>query len=318
MTSREIVTKTVKFEGASRIPYALTADFGSDIHGINATPNPDARPGNGVDEWGSLWENIGVCNLGEVKKPALIDWNEFDKLHIPDYKNPERYKTLKDQVKAGGDKFILGNGVSLYERIHFVRGLENAWMDIYDNEDNLKKLIDILVDMNLHIIKEYQKAGVNGYHWCDDWGLQNRLMISPAKWREIWKPAYARVYKAAHEAGMLTFLHSCGYIVDILDDLIDAGLDVIQMDQQENMTLELLSERFRGRITFWNPVDIQQTMVKGTTDDIRAYARKMASMLSTGKGGFIAKVYGDIRGAGHRPEAVAAMCDEFVKISCRN
>jgi hypothetical protein len=315
MTKREIVKNTIMFKGAERMPYTLTEDYGSDIHSVNATPNPDARYSKGIDEWGSVWDNIGVCNLGEIKSPALKDWNDFDKLNIPDYKNPARYSTIPDQVKTGGDKFIMGYGISLYERIHFIRGLENAWMDIYDNEDNLKMLIDILVDMNMHMIGEYKKAGVDGYMWCDDWGLQNRLMISPAKWREIWKPAYARVYKAAHEAGMLTFLHSCGYIVDILDDLIDIGLDVIQMDQQENMTLDLLSSRFRGRITFWNPVDIQQTMVKGTTDEIRTYARTMVKVLSTEKGGFIAKVYNDIKGAGHRQEAVEAMCDEFIKIA---
>jgi len=315
MIQREIVRNTITFKGAERMPYTLTKDYGSDIHGVNATPNPDARLSKGIDEWGSVWDNIGVCNLGEIKSPALKDWNDFDKLTIPDYKNPARYSTIPDQVKAGGDKFILGSGISLYERIHFIRGLENAWMDIYDNEDNLKMLIDILVDMNLHMIGEYKKAGVDGYLWADDWGLQDRLMISPAKWREIWKPAYARVYKAAHEEGMLTFLHSCGYIVDILDDLIEVGLDVIQMDQQENMTLELLSERYRGRITFWNPVDIQQTMVKGSLEEIRSYARKMSKMLSTEKGGFIGKVYADVKGAGHRPEAVAAMCDEFIKIA---
>ena len=52
-------------------------------------------------------------------------------------------------------------------------------------------------------------------------------MIAPEKWREIWKPRYAKIYKTAHEVGMYTFLHSCGYIVDILDDLIEVGLDVV-------------------------------------------------------------------------------------------
>jgi uroporphyrinogen decarboxylase len=315
MTPREIVKGTVLFQGAPRFPYTLTPECGTDIHIVGMTPSPDARPKSGVDEWGAVWENIGVSNLGQVKEPPLKEWKDFGRLNIPDARDPKRFATLAEQVKAGGDKFILGNGVSLYERIHFVRGLENAWMDIYDSEDELKKLINILVEMNLEIIPRYAAAGVNGYHWCDDWGLQDRLMISPAKWRELWKPAYARVYRAAHDAGMLTFLHSCGYIADILDDLIDAGLNVIQMDQQENMTLELLAEKFRGRITFWNPVDIQQTMVHGSMDAIRAYARRMAGMLGTPEGGFIAKWYQDVNGAGHRPEAVKTMCEEFVKLS---
>jgi len=143
-------------------------------------------------------------------------------------------------------------------------------------------------------------------------------MINPDDWRRIWKPRYKRIYEAAHKFGLLTFLHSCGYIADILDDLIEIGLDVIQMDQQENMGLDLLGQRFGGRITFWNPVDIQHTMAHGSLDDIRAYCHKMVTSLGRREGGFIAKWYGDPKGAGHEPEAIEAMCEEFVALSYRN
>ncbi len=176
-------------------------------------------------------------------------------------------------------------------------------------------LIDALTDMNLTAIKRYAEAGVDGFIFCDDWGLQNKLMISPDLWRDIWKPRYARIYKAAHDADMFTFLHSCGYIVDILDDLIEVGLDVIHMDQQENMGLELLSKRFSGRITFFAPVDIQKTMVLGSLEDIRTYCRKMADLLGRPEGGFIPLWYTDPAGAGHEPVSIDAMCEEFLKIS---
>jgi len=102
--------------------------------------------------------------------------------------------------------------------------------------------------------------------------------------------------------------------VDILDDLIEIGLDVIQMDQQENMGLELLGERFGGRITFYCPVDIQNTMVYGSLEDIRFYCRKMVKLLGSPNGGFIPKWYSDPVGAGHRQEAIDAMCEEFLRI----
>ena len=99
------------------------------------------------------------------------------------------------------------------------------------------------------------------------------------------------------------------------DDLIDAGLDVIQMDQQQNMGLEMLGQRFGGRITFFCPVDIQNLMINGTADQIRACCRKMARTLGRENGGFIAKMYGDPVGAGHTTQAVGAMCEEFLKMA---
>jgi len=315
MTPREVVQRTIRFEGADRIPYELAPQYGSDFARVGMTPSPDARPGRGVDEWGCVWENIGVSNLGEVKQPVLTDWANWGSLNIPDIRDPKRWEPLDRAREVAGDKFLMAGGISLYERVHFLRGLEDTWVDIHTAPAELGRLIDVLVDMNLYAIEKYARAGADGYMWCDDWGLQKRLMISPESWREIWKPRYARVYKAAHDAGLHTFLHSCGDITAILDDLIDSGLDVIQMDQQENMGLDLLGRKFGGRITFWCPVDIQATMVYGTLSDIRTYCRKLVTTLGRPNGGFISQWYGDPAGAGHRQEAIDAMCEEFLKLS---
>lgn len=321
MTAKENVIRTIKFQDPERVARALPVPYGNDFSGFSMQPNVDARPnsknGNSVDEWGAIWENIGVCNLGEVKEYPLKDWADFARLNIPDVEAESRWASLPEQLaKVDNTKFLLGNGVSIYERIHFIRGLENTWTDIYLEPENLQKLIDILVDMNLKAIKRYAAVGADGYMFCDDWGLQNKLMISPEKWREFWKPAYAKVYKAAHDAGMLTFLHSCGYILEILDDLIDAGLDVAQLDQQLNMGLDKLGE-YKGRITFWCPVDIQAVMPHASMDEIRSYCHEMFEKLATPHGGFIAQWYSDPKGAGHSQEAIDAMCQEFLTVDYR-
>jgi hypothetical protein len=298
------------------LAHSFPEKYGNDFGGFGMFPSPDGRPSSKaeeMDEWGAVWENIGVCKLGEVKKFPLLDWSDFDKLTIPDIKDPKRWEGIEERAAEVGDQYALCGGISMYERIHFIRGLENTWTDIYLEPDNLKKLLDILVEMNLYTIERYKTLGADGFIFCDDWGLQDRLMISPDKWREIWKPAYAKVYAAARAAGMQTFLHSCGFITDILGDLIEIGLDVIQMDQQLNMGLDKLS-KFKGRITFWCPVDIQAVMWEHSLDDIRAYCHTLVETLGTPDGGFLPKWYGDPVGAGHTEEAVDAMCEEFLKI----
>jgi uroporphyrinogen decarboxylase len=315
MKAKDIVRSAILFENPPRIPLNLTPEYGQDIAFIGMNPNVDARPRSGRDEWGSVWANLEISDLGEVKDFPLKNWSDFEKLKIPDITDSRRWESLRDQCKAFTDKFILANGISLYERVHFVRGMENAWIDIYENPEKLCKLIDILVEMNLYAIKRYAEAGADGLMWCDDWGLQDRLMISPEKWRKIWKPRYARVYKAAHEANLLTFLHSCGDITSIMDDLIEVGLDVIQMDQQINMGLDELGKNFGGRITFWCPVDIQAIMPNGSPDEIRKYTRKMVATLGRPEGGFIGQWYSDPKGAGHSQESIDAMCSEFRKIA---
>jgi hypothetical protein len=189
-------------------------------------------------------------------------------------------------------------------------------MDTHLAVGELGRLIDLLTDMNLYAIERYAAENLDGFMWWDDWCMQDRLMISPDSWRKIWKPRYARIYEAAHHAGLKTFLHSCGHITSILDDLIEIGLDCVQMQQQENMDLELLGKRFGGRITFWACVDIQQTMSRDDVVEIMAYTRRMVDVLGRPPlGGFIATWHGDPKGVGHTVEAIEAMFGEFARIS---
>jgi uroporphyrinogen decarboxylase len=81
------------------------------------------------------------------------------------------------------------------------------------------------------------------------------------------------------------------------------------------MGVDLLGERYGGRITFWCPVDIQQTMVYGTLQEIRDYCGRLVRTLGRPEGGFIAQWYSDPEGAGHRKEAIEAMSEEFVRLS---
>jgi uroporphyrinogen decarboxylase len=315
LSPREIVRQAILFQGPPRLPYDLPEPYGSDFYWTGLSPSPDDRPSSGRDEWGAVWENKGFTHLGEVKKFPLLDWDDFEHFPIPDIRDPRRWKIVGGMREKAGERFCLCSGISIYERVHFIRGLENTWVDIYAAPDRLGELLDILVEMNLYAIQRYAENGADGLILLDDWGLQDRLMISPRSWRALWKPRYARILGAARDAGLMTFLHSCGYIVDILDDLIEIGLQVIHMDQQENMGLENLGRRFGGRLTFFSPVDIQKTMVYGSLNEIRAYARSMARNLGTPVGGFIPRWYSDPQGAGHRPEALQAMCAEFLAIS---
>ena len=314
MSRRNMVAETLRFRSPAGLTLDLPEPFASDFLWITLDPSPDRRYGNGVDEWGAVWENIGIGWMGEVKHPPLQSWADWDRMTIPDVRAPHRWRFLDGLRERAGERFILGQSVSIYERIHFLRGVENTWIDIYENRVELERLIDLLAEMDLYIIERYAQAGVDSFFMSDDWGLQDRLMIPPELWREIWKPRYAMLFKAAHDAGMFTFLHSCGYIVDIMDDLIEIGLDAAHLDQQENMGVELLGRRFGGRMTFFCPVDIQKTMCLGTPDEIRAQCRRLVRTLGRPSGGFIGRNYADPVGAGHSPEKTQAMCEEFTAI----
>jgi hypothetical protein len=122
MTSRERVQRAVRFQGPDRLPRDFPGAWGTDFAGMGMRPSPDARPAKGMDEWGAVWENLGPTQLGEVKEYPLRDWGDLARLRIPDIDDPRRWEELSEMRAKAGDRFILSHGISLYERIHFLRG----------------------------------------------------------------------------------------------------------------------------------------------------------------------------------------------------
>ncbi|MBU7004284.1 MAG: hypothetical protein HXS50_01860, partial [Theionarchaea archaeon] len=251
----------------------------------------------------------------QVKVHPLDDWEKIDELRFPNYGIPERYSHIPAELEQNTeDKFVLASiPLSLIHRLRYLRGNRAAMTDPYVNQDELNYLLDRLTQIALDSLDHLSGMGIDGIISADDWGLQDRAFMSPSIFEKFFKKRYAKIYGRAHDLDMLTFLHSCGHISELLDHFIDADLDVIQMDQQENMGVVNLAEEFGGRISFWCPVDIQNTMVKGSVADVVDYARMLIGNFGSYGGGFISKWYSGGEVIEHSDEKVQAMARAFAE-----
>jgi uroporphyrinogen-III decarboxylase len=135
--------------------------------------------------------------------------------------------------------------------------------------------------------------------------LQNGLLISPALWREFFRPRYARLFGRCRELGIATFLHSCGHILEIMPDLADIGLDILQMQQPDCMGLDKILAVCRGRLTLAIMPDIQTCLPHATAEEVRRVSAQLLEATGAGRGGMIADNYGHWP-AGIPPENIAA------------
>ncbi|MCK4998296.1 MAG: hypothetical protein KAS23_02135 [Anaerohalosphaera sp.] len=334
ITHRERVQKAIHFQCPDRVPHYLPDGEENDVlwiapwTGAEAGEKllPDKQPwtvvGNierRIDCWGVTWERgLGQeGNMGQAKRYAIEDITKQSEYQFPDLNNPLYYQVRKkmiiDNNVSANPKYALGvmGFSSLNEGTHNIRGLHNMFMDYYENADHLKALISRFAENQRQSIRLLADLGCDGVMGYDDWGLQDSLMVSEDLIEEFFLPHYRKNWALAHELGMDVWLHSCGYIIDLLPRLIDAGLNVIQMDQQENMGLENLSEKVGGKIAFWSPVDIQDAMVRGTESDVEEYVKKMIATLGSHNGGLVSMAYTTPEAVEHRPENTAAMCRAF-------
>jgi len=326
MTSKERVQRTIHFRNPDRIPHFLPDGKENDILWL-WTPKPDPiQPWTNigdndvmVDCWGTRFQRVagGIIGRGEVLEPILPDITRQSMYKIPDLHQPELLEKTHQEISTNTDsdnpKYALGvmPYSSLNEGTHNLMNIENMFLAYYEHPEDLKTFISRLAGKQKESIRILADLGCDGIMGYDDWGLQDSMMVGLPLIEEFFMPFYRENWALAHELGMDVWLHSCGHIVNVLPLFIDAGLNVIQQDQQENMGLDLLSKKFGGKLAFWCPVDIQNMMINGSEEDIREYACKMIHTLGSHDGGFISMAYTTPEDVHHSPEKIAAMCRAF-------
>ena len=123
-----------------------------------------------------------------------------------------------------------------------------------------------------------------------DFGMQSGSFISPQTYRELYQPFHQRINDWIHEhTPWKTFIHTCGSIITLLEDFVEAGFDIINPVQcsAADMAPAKLKRRFGEKITFWGGgVDTQHTLPFGSVDEVREEVRNRIRIFAPG-GGFI-------------------------------
>jgi uroporphyrinogen decarboxylase len=124
---------------------------------------------------------------------------------------------------------------------------------------------------------------------ADDLGFQNGLMVSTEAYRELIKPRHARYFELCHRLSPAPLLlHTCGAVGEIVEDLIEIGVDVLHPVQvaATGMDPADLQHRFGGRIAFWGGIDTQHVLPHGSVEDVRREVERMIDTLGR-DGGYV-------------------------------
>lgn len=123
-----------------------------------------------------------------------------------------------------------------------------------------------------------------------DFGTQGGPFCSVETYRDLYKPYQKRLHDWIHaNTPWKTFMHCCGGIRPLLDDIVDAGFDILNPVQcsAAGMDPKALKADYGSRLVFWGGgVDTQHTLPFGTPDDVRREVRERIEILGVG-GGYV-------------------------------
>ncbi len=306
LTRRERVSAALTGQTPDRIPRAYTAVAGfmqqhpGALERIEQRFPPDAvhcpfplppgttrgdpyGVGTYVDEWGCPFENVHPGVVGQVKHPPIASYDELARFEPPMHLVTHGVEEAAAACRATDAFTLTPLPIQPFERLQFLRGTEAVFRDLVRRPPGLLELLERIHAFNLAWVERWCASSVDCIFIADDWGTQHALLISPKAWRELFKPLYAEYIARAKQAGKFTYMHSDGYIVDILEDLVELGLDAINA-QVTCMDMTELHQRFAGRLTFWGQMDRQHMLCFGSTEDARRDARSFYKHLAASNG----------------------------------
>ncbi len=320
MSPYEIVRRAIEFEHPERLPLRFEELGISDVHTLHWNqfrPYDHDYREPATDEWGCVWRKSEVHNMGQVKGHPLGEVGALDHYHWPDPDNPAFYLGMEQALAGCNSKYVLADiFMLLFERIQALRGFENTLIDLLDRPNLLERIADAVIAFDLQVIENLGrrfKGAIHGFAFTDDWGSEKSLLISPQHWAKLFKPRYGRIFSAIHQQGWHIWMHSCGKINDIIEELIDIGLDVINLQQPRALGIQEIGRRFGGRLCFETLCDIQRTLPAADHAEIRRESKELLDNWAVAGGGFILSDYGDGEAIGVDPEKKRAMLEAFLE-----
>jgi uroporphyrinogen decarboxylase len=218
------------------------------------------------DVFGVVWDRSIDKDIGNVEGCVLSE--PTLKMYVfPDPLDRRFFNGIPELITHYNDRFrVFQIGFSLYERAWTLRGMQNLLMDFHDHPGFVRELLNTIADYNIAQVKEAMNYDLDAVYFGDDWGQQRGIQMGPKLWRKFIYPVLERMYRTVHEGGKYVFIHSCGDVDELFDDLITIGVNCFNPFQPEVMDVPALLNKYRRRLIFHGGLSTQKTLPYGKVE----------------------------------------------------
>jgi uroporphyrinogen decarboxylase len=303
MTKREVVKAALKGERPPYVPWSFrfTKEARDVLRARLGTDDVEAAVGNHIlelgsdigffddlgggrfrDAFGVVWDRTVDKDIGNVERPVLTGPSLAGYV-FPDPVDHRFFADITDKIRRAPDRYrLFCLGFSLFERAWTLRGLENLLADFAEHPAFVRDLLSAVGDYAVAQVREAVRYDIDAVYFGDDWGHQTGLLMGRRAWREFLRPVLARMFSTVAEAGKAVFLHSCGKVDELFDDLADLGLTCFNPFQPEAMEIAAHYAGRRGRLSFWGGLSTQKTLPFGTEAEVRHESHRLLAMGAPG------------------------------------
>ncbi len=245
------------------------------------------------DDWGCLWYNAQDGVLGQVIEHPLAEWSALPALKVPDPLTQIDWSALRREKQEEAERGLpvvaypqsFAHG-GFFDRMQFLRGLENFLVDLITEPPELAVLMDRVLEYNLRYIDRWLEiAGIDVIWFHGDFGTQNGPLFSAETFRRQLKPAYMKMFQRCRQADVHVWYSCDGNILPFVDDLIECGVSIHDPQVRPN-TIERIAEVYSGRLCALVDID-EQMLPYCSPKDIFAQVKQVRDTVGTPDGGLM-------------------------------
>ncbi len=325
--SRVEVIKAVERQRPARIPLVrakwwgegLIEQYGERLQAFDRYPEDVVQlwiEPIRFEEMGLSWEFDAEGS--HDSRCVIDDWARLDEFieKLPDPWSDPQFEALIAQAEEARaqDRYILFSWWRLFfERPWGIRGMTNLLMDYHIYPEHIHRLHDALCTLyGQYLARAVRDLQPDGFWTSDDLGHQKQLFMSPDTFRALIKPYYRRIGAITRQYGLHWWLHSCGNNTEILEDLIEVGVNVFHPVQKHTMDEVTVARDYGDRMVFLVGLDVQHVLQEKDPDGIRNELRFLVDIFDRPDGGMcIAAGNGIVSGTPF--ENIEAFLDEAVR-----
>jgi uroporphyrinogen decarboxylase len=251
------------------------------------------------DSWGVTWHKPPSSYYFDMLRPALpgpITLHDVMAHPWPVPHDPGHTRGLRQRVlaqRAATDcALVLNLSIWVLQCSQFVRGFEDWFVDMVSQPRLMEAIFDAITESLQGVIEDVlDEVGdiVDVVSVSDDMGHQDRACVRPVVYRKLIKPRHARLMAAIKSRTQAPVMwHTCGAVFDLLDDMIEMGVDALNPVQVNaaGMAAERLKAAYGDRLSFWGGIDAIGVLPYGTPQEVAGEVRDKIRVLGPG-GGFI-------------------------------
>ena len=299
--------------GTVDIDEAILQRLGSDVRGVHdrfpqgTFQRNQSRPPHSpfIDDWGIGQEEFepGVWfpSIHPMKEAKTLA--DIDNYPWPDMDDPSRVAHVRKHARRLAEEnqyAIMATPWLLFpfERAIGLQGMEHFFPNLVANREFalalLLKITSLCKTLMGHFLRELGED-VDIIKIGDDLGMQDGLLISPKMYREVLKPIHADYIAFIKECTKAKiFFHTDGDVFDLVDDLVEIGVDIlnpIQTSAGRMADLEGLKKRYGKNLSFCGAIDTYRVLPYGTPAQVRQEVRRVINVLGPGGGYMVASVH---------------------------